>query len=320
VSLRLAILELAASRRLAPAGARRLLQLAGVGSEPARLPAVLPRAIAVLAAVLGGFGVLLWVAASWADFGRGGRFALLQALVFTMGIGAWWLPRARAPLGLAALLAIGGLFAYFGQTYQTGADAWQLFALWAAIGLPLALAVRSDVVWVPWAVVATTGIVLWSGGAPSPWRGHVDVGRQVTGWAAAIALVLAAAPAWRRVTGAGPWAMRTAAALAVCTVTLSALVALFGPGREGLYVAGLAVLVVAAVLLALPAWHDLFALSAVALGLDTLVVGGLARWLFGDGRGDWLGTFGLLGLLAAGVLAATVQAVMRVAAARRAGP
>lgn len=316
MSLHLPVLELAASRRLPPAGARRLLQLAGVGAEPARLATALPRAIAVLAAVLGGFGVLLWVAANWAAFGRGGRFALLQGLVFAMGAGAWWLPRARAPLGLAALLAIGGLFAYFGQTYQTGADAWQLFALWAVIGLPLALAVRSDVVWAPWVVVAMTAVVLWSGGGTSPWRWHVDVGRQVTGWAIAVALVLAAAPAWRRATGAGPWAMRTAAAVAVCSVTTSALVALFGPGREGLYGAGLLVLGVGVVLLALPAWHDLFALSAVALGLDTLIVGGLARWLFGDGRGDWLGTFGLLGLMAAGVLAATVQAVMRVARAR----
>ena len=41
------------------------------------------------------------------------------------------------PMGLLAMLGMGALFAYFGQTYQTGADPWQLFALWAALSLPL---------------------------------------------------------------------------------------------------------------------------------------------------------------------------------------
>ena len=31
-------------------------------------------------------------------------------------------------MALLAMLNIGGLFAFFGQTFQTGADPWQLFA------------------------------------------------------------------------------------------------------------------------------------------------------------------------------------------------
>ena len=38
---------------------------------------------------------------------------------------------------------------------------WQLFAVWAALALPLCLAARSDVLWAPWALVAMTGISLW---------------------------------------------------------------------------------------------------------------------------------------------------------------
>ena len=78
-----------------------------------------------------------------------------------MAVGAAWRPAARAPLALLALLGIGGLFAYFGQTYQTGADPWQLFAWWAALALPLCLGVRSDVLWAPWAAVAVGAISLW---------------------------------------------------------------------------------------------------------------------------------------------------------------
>ena len=59
---------------------------------------------------------------------------------FTGSLGGCWINRRIALLGLLALLGIGGLFAYFGQTHQTGADPWQLFALWAALVLPLRLA------------------------------------------------------------------------------------------------------------------------------------------------------------------------------------
>jgi len=61
---------------------------------------------------------------------------------------------APAEAGLASMMpsSIGGLFAYFRQTYQTGADAWQLFALWAALGLPLCLGVGSVVPWAPWEI------------------------------------------------------------------------------------------------------------------------------------------------------------------------
>src|SRR5207245_5079115 len=118
---------------------KRLRQLAGLDAEPAALATWLPRGVAVLGAALGGFGVVLWIAANWETFGRFGRFALLQGLIAAMCVGALAKPRARAPLGLIALFGIGGLFAYFGQTYQSGADPWQLFALWAALALPLCL-------------------------------------------------------------------------------------------------------------------------------------------------------------------------------------
>ncbi|MFO1251280.1 MAG: DUF2157 domain-containing protein [Inhella sp.] len=70
------------------------------------------------AGLLFGLGVVMWVAANWAEWSRPARFALLQATWFIALLGAWRLPRARAGLGLAALLLQGGLLAFFGQTYQ----------------------------------------------------------------------------------------------------------------------------------------------------------------------------------------------------------
>src|SRR5256885_7275137 len=119
------------------------------------------RLAALAAATLGGLGIILWVAAQWDTLGRFGRFTLLQGIVVVMCAGALARPAARAPLALLALFAIGGLFAYFGQTYQTGADAWQLFAWWAVLALPLCLGLRSDLLWAPWALVAMSAVSLW---------------------------------------------------------------------------------------------------------------------------------------------------------------
>ena len=318
MNLRLAVFDLAAARQLAPQARQRLLQLAGLGAEPAALPSRLAQGLAVLAAALGGLGLVMWVAANWEDFGRMGRFALLQGVVVAMGIGAWWRPAARAALGLLTLLGVGALFAYFGQTYQSGADPWQLFALWAALGLPLALGVRSDVVWAPWTLVAMTGVSLWTRANTRDARSWGDVGLDTTpvylmAWALSIALVLALGPAWRRKTGAGAWALRTAVTLAVGAITLSALVGLFGSRIELLYGLGLLVVGSAGVLLSRRGHFDIFALSAVALALDTLLVCGLGRWLFLLFRDGESMALLLTGLAAAALLAVSVQWVMRVA-------
>lgn len=290
--------------------------------EPAALARWLPRGVAVLGAALGGLGLILWVAANWAQFGRFGRFALLEATLLAMAIGAAALPRARLPLGLIALLAIGGLFAYFGQTYQTGADPWQLFALWAVLSLPLVFALRSDVAWAPWVLVAMSAITLWvHAHAGHGWRlQSSDLPVHLAGWAGAWALAAALGEPMRRFTGAGLWSLRLALVLAAWLVTLTALGGLFGERVAPHFAAGLAMLALAAAGLASRRFFDLFGLSAVALGLNALAVGGLARWLLDDLRnGEWVPPLLLLGALAAALLAGTVHGVMRIARARAAG-
>jgi uncharacterized membrane protein len=323
MNLRLAVFDVAAARQLAPAARRRFLQLAGFGVEPAGLTVRLAQGVAVLAAALGGLGLVMWIAANWESLGRLGRFALLQGVVVAMGLGAWWRPAARPALGLLALLGIGALFAYFGQTYQSGADPWQFFAVWAALGLPLALGVRSDVVWAPWVLVAMTGVSLWThanAGDVRWWRqGDIDTTPvYLAAWGMSILLVLALGPVWRRKTGAGPWALRTSVTLAVAAITFSALIGLFASRVEPLYGLGVLVVGAAALLLSWRGHFDIFALSAVALALDTLLVCGLARWLFQAFRHDEIALLLVTGLAAAGLLAVSVQWVMRVARAHSA--
>jgi uncharacterized membrane protein len=68
----------------------------------------------------------------------------------------WWLGIDRIT-GKAALLAssllVGTLLALIGQTYQTGADTFELFAAWAVAILPWVLVGRFAALWMVWLVL-----------------------------------------------------------------------------------------------------------------------------------------------------------------------
>lgn len=316
MSTRLALYEIARVHQLDAAGTQALFDAAGLAQEPPQVRQRLWPVTAILAAALGGFGLILWLAANWDTLGRLGRFALLQGVVVVMCVGAAWRPALRAPLGLLALLCIGGLFAYFGQTYQTGADAWQLFAVWAALALPLCLGARSDVLWAPWALITLTAVSLWTFAYTGhSWRVEPqDLSAFALAWLAAVGVVAVLSPALARWTGAGPWAQRTSVTLTVMAVTLSSLGALFHKTVAPHYALALALMAIAAAVLALRKTFDVFGLSAVALGLNTLLVAGLVRLMFWHiGNDDPISRLLLVGLVAAGLLAATVSTISRLA-------
>ena len=99
------------------------------------------------------------IAYNWEDLHRFARLALVAcAFLIPCALAA---VRGKTPpdalqqaLYLAAMLAAGGLFALIGQIYQTGADTWQLFALWTVLTLPLALIARTRLCWLLWFVLA----------------------------------------------------------------------------------------------------------------------------------------------------------------------
>lgn len=315
MSLRNLSYELAHRHRLDPLQYATLAEAAGFEREPAGASAWLIRIVFVVAAALLGLGSILWVAANWDSLGRVGQFALLQSLTVAAAVAGLLLRPGRAALLLLALLGQGGLLAYFGQTYQTGADPWQLFALWAALALPLGLAARSDVVWAPWSLIVSVGISLWL---------HAHQGRVLTAehassiayvgaWTAsfAVAAWLSSWPPLQRLTGAGTWSFRTAITLTCLMVGATGLSALFSHDVRPAYALALLVLVGTALLLVRAGITDVFALSAIGLAVDGLLICGLGRWLLHLGSDDPVFSLLLLGLVAAGLVAATVWSILR---------
>lgn len=133
---------------------------------PAQWPQRLWRILAWVSALLLGTGLIFWVAAQWPQQTRLFKLYLLQAAVAVPVLGALCLPRLRAAALVLATLALGALLAFVGQTYQTGADAWQLFATWAALALLWVVVARNGLLWALWWCIAAAGLALWQ------WTGH----------------------------------------------------------------------------------------------------------------------------------------------------
>lgn len=317
-----ALHELAEQHALAPAAVARLHQLADLAPEPAHLNRTVPLGLGIIGAALAGLGVVFWVAANWDKLGRFEKFSLLQAVVVVLCGATPWLGRARIPLCIAALLTIGALFAYFGQTYQTGADPWQLFALWAALSLPLCLGIKHDALWTPWAMVAMSAVSLWiHARSGNFWRAEpADLGTHLAGWTLILILIFGLSPILRRHTGAGIWAMRTALTFGTIVVMLTALGAMFDKVGPTLHFwLALSLMSGAAFAFCTPRLHDTFALSAVGLSLNVLLLGAMARWLFDLNKGELILDLLIIGIIAAALLGVTVKLILNQARRHAAG-
>lgn len=307
------MLELAALHQLTTEASARLTALGQFGTEPQLLKRTVACGVAIAGAALGGLGIIFWVAANWNSLTRGECFTLLQAVIVVMCAGALLRAGARLPLSILAFLAIGALFAYFGQTYQSGADAWQLFALWAALALPLCLGVRHDALWAPWALVAMTGLSLWMRPHSADfWRVNPDdLMRHLAGWSMALLLTFAFSSAFSRYTGAGVATTRVALVLTTVMLTMTAMLGLFGSNVAPQYLLGLLMLAVVATAFSQPRFFDPFALSSVGLGLNVLLIAGMARLFLHAQSSDPLILLLLFGMVAAGFLAGTVNLIIR---------
>lgn len=133
-----------------------------------------------LGVLLLGSAAVCWVAANWPDMTKMQRFGGAQVFLAVCALAAAWLGlRLRATPGVrrsipGALLALAGLLlgallALLGQTYQTGADTWELFGWWAALLLPWALAASSQAVWLLWVLVLNLAVSLWLGERVFTW-------------------------------------------------------------------------------------------------------------------------------------------------------
>lgn len=129
------------------------------------------RLLLSLGALALGFSVLFFIAFNWNEFGRFAKFALLEAaVVITI---SFYFYSAKNSLGrqislMLASLMVGVLMAFFGQTYQTGADPWTLFFYWAILITPWVVIARFAPLWLSWLVLLNVALSLYIDTFSSP--------------------------------------------------------------------------------------------------------------------------------------------------------
>jgi uncharacterized membrane protein len=263
-------------------------------------------------------GLIFFLAFNWNEIDRLSKFALAEALVAVTLAFVWWLGLER-PSGKAALvgasLFVGGLFALIGQTYQTGADSFELFGTWAVMILPWALVGRFDVLWLLWLLVANVAIAAYF--QTFPGRFLLFSGDQAL-WGM-FCVDTAALAVWEVASRRGVewlrsrWAPRLIATASGTLVTVVAITAIFDEQDGGILAIGAWLAWLAS------AWivyrrlvKDLYVLAGGVLSTVLVVAAFLANVLFRSSGGTFQG-FLLIGVVVIGLSAAGGMWLRRVA-------
>lgn len=132
---------------------RKVLRAAELTPSPAEWRDFLAALALWLGTIALAASVIFFFAFNWDDLGRAAKFGLVEAAIVAGLLACRWVGLDGAP-GKAVLVLLslltGALLALSGQIYQTGADAYELFAWWAILILPWVLVSRFSPLWLVW--------------------------------------------------------------------------------------------------------------------------------------------------------------------------
>ena len=164
LSTRSQILHLIDQGMLDPKDAEAAMEAAGVIPDGHDWYHFVKRLLLGLGILATALGVVFFVAYNWDALEKFGKFTLVEGAVAASLLPLLWYD-LDSRIGQFALLSasilVGALLALFGQTYQTGADTWQLFATWGVLILPWVVLGRFEPLWLLWIGVVNVAIVLY---------------------------------------------------------------------------------------------------------------------------------------------------------------
>jgi len=253
-------------------------------------------------------GVIFLLAYNWDDLGRFTQFALVEVLIVAALVPVAWLGldriAARASL-FAAAVFVGGLLALIGQTYQTGADTFELFATWAVFILPWVMVGRFALLWILWLALVNVAVTLYY----ETFLGMFGVmfGPQRLLWLLfainTAALLVWDGLGWRGVRWLrARWAARVVATASGGLITTLALFAVLDDGHSRVAAIGVWLAWLTAAYFVYRRFiPDLYVLAGSVLSIIVVVTALLARVLTRMGAGD--GALLLIGLAVIGMSA-----------------
>jgi uncharacterized membrane protein len=118
-------------------------------------------------------GIIYFFAFNWSKISPLVKMSSIQFGIIGCLIGAYYYSLQRISgqvLLLSATVLVGVFMAVFGQIYQTGADAYQLFMMWSLFTLGWTIISNFAAQWIFWLVITNTFLVLWWEQAALPTR------------------------------------------------------------------------------------------------------------------------------------------------------
>lgn len=109
-------------------------------------------------------GIIFFFAYNWADIGKFLKFGLIEAGIIVCTVASYLLGPKRLSskvLLLSGSVLVGVLLAVYGQIYQTGADAFEMFTVWSILILGWVIISDFAALWLLWLVLLNTGAILY---------------------------------------------------------------------------------------------------------------------------------------------------------------
>lgn len=310
------ILDWAEQGRIRPDVLPAALRLVGVTPSPADWRRFADGLALWLGVIFLGAGVIFFLAYNWDALGRFAKFGMVEVLIVAAIFACFRLRldqlSGRAAL-LGATLLMGALLALVGQVYQTGADTYELFALWALAVFPWVAVGRFGALWLAWIGLLHLAVVFYYqvfGGL----FGLIFSTEKLL-WALFI-LDSAALCVWelaaRRVVWLRErWSVRFLATASGALITWLAVWAMFDFNRGGAMALPAYVAWLAAAYMVYRHWvRDVFVLAGGALSAIVVVSAFLSKHLLERGSA---GGFLLIGLVVIGMSAASAFWLRQVA-------
>ena len=305
------ILQWAKQGHLNEASLPEALRLADAEPSSTNWRQFIDRLMLWFGAIFMALGVVFFFAYNWQEMGRYAKFGLVEFCLLAAVAICWKLGLDRLS-GKAALFAssllVGTLLALVGQTYQTGADPWQLFATWAALILPWVVIGRFGALLLFWVGLVNLSMLLYLQTFPR-FLGFIGVlfGTETTLWTFfvfnTLILCLWEYAARCQVSWLSErWPLRAMAVASGSLVTVLAIWAIldfreFGIAGPICYLVWLIV----AYLVYRRRIRDLFVLAGGVLSIIIVVTTWLGRWLLFDNGSE--GSFLVIGLVVIGLSA-----------------
>ena len=302
LSKRTLILHWLAQGAIKPGQGKAALSCAAVLPDSRRWITFIQNLLAWLGALALAFAVMFFIAFNWEAMGRFAKFGLIEVFIILSLLVYWRLDSDKLSGKLSLLvtsLLLGVLLAFYGQTYQTGADPWQLFANWALLILPWVIISRFAVQWLLWVSLLNLAIVLYFKVRPGV-LGIMFDSTADTFWQLFIfnSLAWCCWEYWskRFIWLAERWTVRLIALASGSAITLLCLHAIFDDyDAAALVVLAYAAWLGAVYFVYLKRIPDLFMLAGLCLSVIVVITSLLSRLLLE--AGDPVGGFLLLAIL-----------------------